>query len=112
MVTAWCRDTGIFEYFLDDRMPNQVRMSEASLEELISGNYTSVKKGHSSEDANEPLTLAHILPFIAIYGVCMALSIIVLIVEKIGNKMTQKQERLSHNVPVAKDENEITKVVI
>ena len=112
MVTAWCRDTGIFEYFLDDRMPNQVRMSEASLEELISGNYTSVKKGHSSEDANEPLTLAHILPFIAIYGVCMALSIIVFMVEKVANMIIQKQERRLHKVPVARDENEITTVVI
>ena len=112
MVTAWCRDTGIFEYFLDDRMPNQVRMSEASLEELISGNYTSVKKGHSSEDANEPLTLAHILPFVAIYGVGMALSIIVLMVEKVGNMIMHKQERRSHIVPVSKDETEITTVDI
>ena len=112
MVIAWCRDTGIFEKFLDDRVPNDIRMSEVSLEDLISGNFTSMRKSPSREDANEPLTLAHILPFIAIYGVCMALSIIVLIVEKIGNKMTQKQERLSHNVPVARDENEITRVDI
>ena len=36
MAIAWCRDTGIYEMFLEKRMPNQVKMSAYSIQDLVS----------------------------------------------------------------------------
>ena len=96
MAVAWCRDTGIFEKFLDDRLPNSAKLKEPF------------------ENTNEPLTITQILPFMAIFGVGMVASIIALMGEKVANKapLIQKQGKGSPQVPHTKDEIEITEVVI
>ena len=96
MTVAWCRDTGIFEKFLDDRLLNSTQLKEPF------------------ENTNKPLTITQILPFMAIFGVGITSSIIALMVEKVANiaPLIQKQGKRSPQVPHTKNEIEITEVVI
>ena len=96
MVIAWCRDTGIFEKFLDDRMPHRAKYSKPLTK------------------ANKPLIMTQILPFMAVYGLGIALSIIALMCEKVANIGTsrRKQDLKSSNEPFTQDDSDITEVAI
>ena len=96
MVIAWCRDTGIFEKFLDDRMPHRAKYSKPLTK------------------ANKPLIMTQILPFMAVYGLGIALSIIALMGEKVANICTsrRKQDFKSSNDPFTQDDSDITEVAI
>ena len=96
MVIAWCRDTGIFEKFLDDRMPHRAKYSKPLTK------------------ANKPLIMTQILPFMAVYGLGIALSIIALMGEKVANIGTsrRKQDLKSSNDPFTQDDSDITEVAI
>ena len=96
MAVAWCRDTGIFEKFLDDRMPHEAIMSEPL------------------EKTDKPLTITQILPFMAVYGFGIVLSVITLIGEKVANiaALKRKHDLRSSDVPISKDDTDITEVVI
>ena len=96
MVIAWCRDTGIFDKFLDDRMPHRAKYSKPLTK------------------ANKPLIMTQILPFMAVYGLGIALSIIALMGEKVANIGTSrlKQDLKPSNVPITQDDIDITEVAI
>ena len=112
LAIAWCRDMGIFDYEFEYRMPNQAQMSAYSLEDLVA---EPSMRGQSegAENVDKPLTIAHILPFIAIYGVGIALSTIAFMVEKVANIcMTQKKEKRSSKVSLSKNESVLTEIAI
>ena len=97
MVIAWCRDTGIFEKSLDDRMPNKAKISEPF------------------EKASKPLTMTQISPFMTVYGFGIALSIIAFMGEKVANIGASRPThdfKLADDVPINKNPVDITEIVM